>query len=357
VFDGVDTRELWLTDDPNNRGGILNITAGSNQQRNVWEAGDGYLRLVFRPLDPNFGGLSVAELRDPAKFRVRKQKGKIAGVACVVIETEQQPGMQISYWLDPARDYIPLRWHWTNNGEDRERLEISYRADPTCGWAPDGWTDSTVRMGGGVYDPITDTVTEFTVNQPIPASDFQIETSPNVKVQDWRNDRREQRREAARAAWLAKRKPIVAAREAREKAHPKPKAKPVYNPFADAAADVEAAFKLARETNKRVLIQFGANWCPSCRVLGAVLKENADVSAAVKKDFVLVFVDSETEHGRQLDEKYVPEKQRNSIPHLAVLDASGKLLKNQETKVFETDDDDYAIPKLKAFLAEWSPPK
>ncbi|HXY37252.1 MAG TPA: hypothetical protein VEI07_23690, partial [Planctomycetaceae bacterium] len=84
---------------------------------------------------------------------------------------------------------------------------------------------------------------------------------------------------------------------------------------------------------------------------------NAEVSVAVKHDFVLVFVDSETEHGRQLHEKYVPKKQRNSIPHLTVLDASGKLLKNQKTTEFETDDDDYSVPKLKAFLAEWSSSK
>jgi hypothetical protein len=246
VFDGVVTRELWLTDDPTRPGGILNITAGSNQQRNVWRAGERYLMLVFRPFDANFGGIGVGEMQDPAKFRVRKQKGKIGSVACVVIETEELPGMQSSYWLDPARGYLPLRQHRMLNGEDHERLDISYRADPTCGWAPDGWTDSTIGMGGAVYNPITDTIADFTVNQPIPASDFQIETPPGVKVQDWRNDPLEARRKAARAAWLAKRKPIVARKEAREKAHPKPKPKPVHDPFSDAAADVEAAFKLAR---------------------------------------------------------------------------------------------------------------
>ncbi len=109
-------------------------------------------------------------------------------------------------------------------------------------------------------------------------------------------------------------------------------------------------------TNKRVLIEFGANWCPGCRVLGAVLKENAEVSAALIKDFVLVFVNTETESGRKLQEKYVPKRQQNSIPHLAVLDASGKVLKNHDTKAFEVDDD-YSVPKLKAFLAEWSPRK
>jgi beta-lactamase regulating signal transducer with metallopeptidase domain len=354
VYDGFATGELSLSGNPRWPGGILNITAGSNQERNTWAAGDRYLMLVFRPFDANFGGIGVAEMRDPAKFRVRKQRGRIGNAACVVIDTDSNPGMQLSYWLDPARDYIPLRQHRSLNGEDRERLDISYRADPTCGWAPTGWTDSTVGMGGAIYNPITDTVTDFTINQPISSSNFKIETSPDVKVQDWRNDPLEARRKAARAAWLAKRRPIVAAKEAKERARPKPKHKLVYDPFADATADLDAAFNLAREANKRVVIVFGANWCSECCFLGVLLKENAEVSAALKKNFVLVFVNTESESGRKLQEKYVPKRQQNSIPHLAVLDASGRVLKNDDTKAFEIDDD-YSVPKLKAFLAEWSP--
>jgi thiol-disulfide isomerase/thioredoxin len=355
VFDGAVTRELSFTDNPAWRSEILNITAGSNQ-RDGGMPGDRYLTLVFRPFDANFGGMNVADLRDPAKFRVRKQKGQIGNVACVVIETERHPGMQLSYWLDPARDYIPLRQHRTLNGEDRERLDFSYRADPACGWAVAGWTESTVGMGGEVFNPITDIITEFTINQPIPASDFQIEAPAGAKVQDWRIDRRSARQKAAEAAREAKMKVIAAAREAKGKAHAKPKPKPVYDPFADAAADVEAAFKVARITNKRVLIEFGANWCPGCRDLGVVLKENGEVSTALKKDFVLVLVDTDTESGHQLQEKYVPKRQRNSIPQLAVLDPAGKVLKNDDTTAFEVDDD-YSVPKLKTFLAEWSPPK
>jgi hypothetical protein len=105
-----------------------------------------------------------------------------------------------------------------------------------------------------------------------------------------------------------------------------------------------------------VLIEFGANWCAGCRVLGIVLKENAEVSTALKRDFVLVLVDTDTESGRQLQEKYVPKRQRNSIPHLAVLDPAGKVLKNDDTTALEVDDD-YPVPKLKAFLAEWAPSK
>jgi thiol-disulfide isomerase/thioredoxin len=358
VFDGVTTRNLSFSSNPQRANGVLDIDAG---YKDFWfgMAGDRYLMLIFRPFDAHEEGIPIAELREPAKFRVRKQKGKIGNVACVVIETERHPGMEMAYWLDPDRDYLPLREHRTLNGEDRDRLDISYRADSACGWAPDGWKDSTVGMGGRVFNPITDTITDFTINQAIPASDFQIETLPGTKVQDSRNDRRSARqkaREVAVAAREAKQKALAAAKEAREKIHPKPKPKPVYDPFADPAADVEAAFKLARETNKRVLIEFGANWCPGCRDLGVVLKDNADVSTELKKHFVLVLVDIDTDSGKTIQEKYVPKRQRNSIPHLAVLDPFGKVLKNDDTTALEVDDD-YSVPRLQAFLAEWSPPK
>jgi beta-lactamase regulating signal transducer with metallopeptidase domain len=357
VFDGANTRSLWFSDNPQWPGGILDITAGSNALDRGFPID--HLILVFRPFDARFKGINVAELRDPARFRVRKQKGHIGNVTCVVIETEEGRGTQLSYWLDPARDYLPLRKHRMRDGEDRESVEFSYRADPTCGWAVAGWTQANAGPGGSMWSARTDTIIEFTVNQPIPASDFQIDPPPNVHVQDRRIDRRSARqkaREAALDARDAKQKALVAAREAKEKTRPKPQAKPVYDPFADPAADLEAGFKLARDTNKRVLIEFGANWCPSCRVLGAVLKENAEVSTAMKKDFVLVFINTESDSGRQLQEKYVPKRQQDSIPHLAVLDPSGKVLKNDDTKAFEVDDD-YSVPKLKAFLAEWSPQK
>ncbi len=194
MFDGATTRSLSVSDDPQRPGGILDITAGSR-------ALDGgppidHLTLVFRPFDARFKDSKVAELRDPARFRVRKQRGHIGNVACVVIESEPGRGTLLSYWLDPARDYLPLREHRMEDGEDRERVDFSYRADPTCGWALAGWTHANVGAGGSLWAPRMDTIIEFTVNQPIPASDFQIDPPLNVKVQDRRIYRRAVRQKA-----------------------------------------------------------------------------------------------------------------------------------------------------------------
>ncbi len=80
------------------------------------------------------------------------------------------------------------------------------------------------------------------------------------------------------------------------------------------------------------------------------------MSAALNKSFVLVLVDIDSDSGRKLHEKYVPKRQRNSIPHFAILDSGDKVLKNDDTTAFE-DGDDYDVSKLKAFFAEWSPSK
>ncbi len=45
-----------------------------------------------------------------------------------------------------------------------------------------------------------------------------------------------------------------------------------YDTTADAHAQVDAAFARARTTGKLVLIDFGANWCPDCRMLDGDLK-------------------------------------------------------------------------------------
>lgn len=62
-----------------------------------------------------------------------------------------------------------------------------------------------------------------------------------------------------------------------------------YDEQADARADVQSALAQARQLNKKVLVVFGANWCPECRHLD---QEIARGKTALKRDeFVMVKVD------------------------------------------------------------------
>jgi len=64
----------------------------------------------------------------------------------------------------------------------------------------------------------------------------------------------------------------------------------LYSETADAAADIAAAKKVARRENRRILIEFGGNWCGDCLILDGYYHQmpNAELIA---KHYVLVHVD------------------------------------------------------------------
>jgi len=43
-----------------------------------------------------------------------------------------------------------------------------------------------------------------------------------------------------------------------------------FYPASDAPRDIDAAVAAARQDGKYVLLDFGADWCPDCRVLGGL---------------------------------------------------------------------------------------
>jgi hypothetical protein len=260
----------------------------------------------------------------------------------VIIEKIEDGPSRVSYWLDPARDYLVLREHQSYLGVDSLRMDISYRHDTSVGWVPSGWMETRLNQGGGVLaHRFTAVVNDYSVNQPIPWSAFMTYDKKDVSTVDFGVNNQTKSRLTQPSG--------TATREPRSS-----KTKPFYDPFADATADVAAALKQAKDRHKRVLIEFGANWCPGCLELSALLKENPEISAAWKKDFVLALVDYDA--ARKVYEKYVSPDQQNGIPRLVVLDSNGSVLKSDDTSSLEQSNE-IDPGKVKAFLAEWSPAK
>src|SRR2546421_7888589 len=108
-------------------------------------------------------------------------------------------------------------------------------------------------------------------------------------------------------------------------------AEAMYPPVERAKADIEGALKDAAKANKRVIVDFGGNWCTDCRILDINLKkpENA---ALLQKDFVIVHVnvgDKGITDNFDVAERYgIPLKK--GVPALAVLDSDGRLLYAQK---------------------------
>ena len=126
-----------------------------------------------------------------------------------------------------------------------------------------------------------------------------------------------------------------------------------YDEKADAGARVAEAFSRAKNSGKRVLIDFGGNWCPDCHVLDGYFHDAAN-RPLLKADFLLVHVNiGRLDQNLDLAERYqIPLNK--GVPALAVLDSDGKLLYSQRTGEFE------AMRRMQssavtAFLTQWKP--
>jgi thiol-disulfide isomerase/thioredoxin len=129
----------------------------------------------------------------------------------------------------------------------------------------------------------------------------------------------------------------------------KKKREPIYNEQADARADIHAALQRAAYDNKRVLVKFGGNWCGWCFKLHDLFRENKEIAAMIRGEYELVLVDVNT--NRELLEEYDPNG-KHGFPWLTVLDASGKVLCNQDTGSLE-DGPKHDPQKVRDFLEKW----
>jgi thiol:disulfide interchange protein len=142
---------------------------------------------------------------------------------------------------------------------------------------------------------------------------------------------------------------IAAAKAAHQPAIPFTPGKNIYPPIEQAQADVDAALKQAKREHKRVILDFGADWCGDCQVLDIYFHQSPNVEL-VDKYFIEVKVNIGREDANiELAHKYgVPV---HGVPALAVIDANGKVLVSQDK---EFSDMRYMQSQaLTDFLNKW----
>ncbi len=120
-----------------------------------------------------------------------------------------------------------------------------------------------------------------------------------------------------------------------------------------AQADIAAAIKTAEATHKRVLLDFGGNWCPDCQVLNIYFHDAANLPI-LQANFVLVDVNiGHFDANVDLAAHYgIPL--HKGVPALAVLSSSGRLLYSQKGGEFE-DMRHLESSALTQFLNQWKP--
>ena len=128
----------------------------------------------------------------------------------------------------------------------------------------------------------------------------------------------------------------------------------IYDESADGAAQVAAALARAKAEHKRVLLDFGANWCVWCHVLHAFFDSDPPVKAELAQHYLVVLIDVNKDHNVATVQKYGFPTDLG-LPVVVVLDADGHSLATQGNDQFvNADTGEYESPKVLAFLKKWS---
>jgi thioredoxin 1 len=129
--------------------------------------------------------------------------------------------------------------------------------------------------------------------------------------------------------------------------------KDLYPASADANAEIAEAVTKATETQKRVLVVFGGNWCYDCHVLDEAF-HSPEISPTVEKYFEVVHVDiGQMDKNLEIAKKYDVPLDRG-VPAIAVLERGGKLLFSQKRGEFEAARS-MAPEDILDFLNKWKP--
>jgi thiol:disulfide interchange protein len=120
-----------------------------------------------------------------------------------------------------------------------------------------------------------------------------------------------------------------------------------------AKTDLAAAIQTAAATHRRVILDFGGNWCPDCQALDVYFHDQ-DNKPILDANFILVHVNiGHKDQNLDIAEHYgIPLDK--GVPALAVLSAGGKLLYSQKTGEFESMRH-MESKSVTSFLVQWKP--
>jgi thiol:disulfide interchange protein len=129
----------------------------------------------------------------------------------------------------------------------------------------------------------------------------------------------------------------------------------IYPDASQAKADLAAALHTAAQTHKRIILDFGGNWCGDCQVLD-IYFHNAQNLPLLESNYVLVHINiGHMDENQDIARQYQVPLERG-VPAMAVLSERGKLLYSQRSGEFE------AMRRMDPasvthFLVQWKPAK
>jgi thiol:disulfide interchange protein len=127
--------------------------------------------------------------------------------------------------------------------------------------------------------------------------------------------------------------------------------KQIYPENANPTADIAAALKKAQAEHKRVILDFGGDWCGDCQVLYIYLHDKTNAPLVARHFIVVPIFIGQMDRNLDVAKKYsVPVEK--GVPALAVLDSHGKLLYSQQSGQFGHMRD-MSSKSVTEFLNRW----
>jgi thiol:disulfide interchange protein len=131
----------------------------------------------------------------------------------------------------------------------------------------------------------------------------------------------------------------------------------IYPAPEQAAADLAAGLKTAAAEHKRVILDFGGNWCGDCQVLDIYFHDPAN-KPILEANYVVVHINiglTGIDTNKAIAARYQVPLEKG-VPALAVLDQHGKLIYSQRTGEFESMRH-MESSAVTSFLLQWKPAK
>jgi hypothetical protein len=130
--------------------------------------------LIYRPLERTMGRF------DPAKVDLTSERGLVDELSCPVLRQQDR-----AVWVDPTREFLPVRYYEFQKGKTVVSIEIKYQANANFGWVPSSWREVCSTPDGNVFLSVNASVTAYDINVPISDKDFDIQYPTGTLVHDY----------------------------------------------------------------------------------------------------------------------------------------------------------------------------
>ncbi|MES2828975.1 MAG: thioredoxin family protein [Bacteroidota bacterium] len=145
-------------------------------------------------------------------------------------------------------------------------------------------------------------------------------------------------------------------------AQDKKEAVKIYNPNADAKADINNAIAKAKKAGKHVFIQLGGNWCSWCIAFHHLVDSTATLKKELTDNYEVILVNWSPENKNEAVLASLNYPQRFGFPVFLILDGNGKLLHTQNSAYLETQERDangkkktgHDVKEVTNFLKAWT---